>query len=472
MGATSVSDRDMPRSDFRPTPLYLPSLETDAQGKGRASFKLPDSLTAYRIMAVAVGKGDRYGNGEATVQAKLPAQIRPVVPAAIRAGDRFEVAAVASNNTEGAVTVQVQLEADGLVFPQGNVPRRLRLEAGASERVTFPVEARQVGTSKLIFRLDDGEGLRDAAEVPLTVRSPVSLEASSLQGKTEAAALESVADLGAIRGDVGGLDLTVSSSPVAGLAPGLEQLIDYPYGCTEQLTSRLVPLVALRDLARSLAVGLPEDAEQESQKAVEKILQNRRSDGRFGLWRGSEPSPWVTAYAYWGLSEARRHGAQLPSSVFEEGAKLLLAYAVRWPKGKRQAAEATFALDVLVDLPEADDTTRSHALLLARQMADHRTELPTFARFQLLHALARLAAPPDELAPVLREVEASLHLDGPLARVVEPSEGYPELLDTRARSSAMALRALLAAAPGHPMLEPLARGLIADRGPKGWKTTQ
>jgi uncharacterized protein YfaS (alpha-2-macroglobulin family) len=467
----SAPSQNLPRSDFRPTPLFLPTLETDGEGRARASFKLPDSLTAYRIMAVVADRSDHFGRAEATVTAKLALQIRPVIPQVIRAGDRFEAAAIAANNTAAALDVTVHLQAEGFETP-ANAPRKLRLEPGASERVTFPVEARRVGPGKLTFRLEGGDGLRDAAEAPLTAQSPVSLEASALYGKTEGATLESVADLSTIRGDVGGLDLTVSSSPVSGLAPGLEQLVEYPYGCTEQLTSRLVPLVALRGLARALAVSLPEDVEDASKRAVEALLKNRHKDGRFGLWPSSEPSPWVTAYAYWGLSEVHRRGLPVDAAIFQEAARNLTDLAGRWAEGKRQAAEATFALDVLVDLPGADDTARSHALILARQMVDHRADLPAFARSQLLHALARLGAPPDELAPLVRDLEASLHLDGPVARVVEPSDWYPELLDTRARSSAMALRALLAAAPGHPMLEPLARGLIADRGPKGWKTTQ
>ncbi|MCU0658843.1 MAG: MG2 domain-containing protein [Polyangiaceae bacterium] len=471
MGATMVGDREGPRADFSPTPLYLPSLVTDAEGRAHASFKLPDSLTAYRLMAVAVGKTDHFGKAEAQIKASLRAQIRPATPRVVRAGDRFEVAAVAVNNTQGPLDVTVSLDATGFQLPPGHAPRKLRLDAGSSRRVTFPVEAPRAGQGKLTFRLD-GEALRDAAEASIDILSPVTMEAAALYGKTSQIAQEELADLAQLREDLGGLELTVSSTPVTGLAPALEQLIEYPYGCTEQLTSRLVPLLALRDLARSLGVSLPAEVDPETRKAVAQILEHRHKDGTFGYWRGSAAYPWLTAYAYWGLGVAQGRGIPVEPGVFEEAAPLLAGFAARWGEGKKQAAEATFALDVLADLPGLSPELRNHAAVLARQLLEHHAGLPSFARFQLLHAGARLGLPADELAPLLKEVEASLHLDGPVARAVVPTEWYPELLDSQVRSSAMALRALQEAAPGHPMREALARGLVADRGPKGWRTTQ
>lgn len=469
-GSTTATTSTI-RSDFRPTPMFLPTLVTDTQGHVRASFKLPDSLTAYRIMAVAISKDDRYGNAESSITARLNAQIRPMIPQMVRAGDTFQAAAVAANNSEKAIDVKVSLDAKGF-YQTNSQPEQFRLEAGESRRVTFPLEAKQIGQGTLLFRLTSSDGTQDAAEVPLEAQSPLSLEASALYGKTIHSTLESIADLSTIRSDTGGVELMVSSSPISGLAPGLEQLVEYPYGCTEQLTSRLVPLVTLRTLAKSLSVALPDDTEEASKKAVESLLKNRHEDGRFGLWQSSSPSVWLTAYAYWGLAEARRNGIEINSELFRTAAIHLAEAGSQWMNGKRKAAEASFALDVLVDLPEVDNTMRSHALILLRQMTDHLADFPVFARFQVLHALARLGVSREELAPLIKNLEATLHLDGAVARIIEPNEWFPELLDSRIRSSAMALRALLEAAPQHPMLEPLARGLITDRGPKGWRSTQ
>jgi hypothetical protein len=67
-------------------------------------------------------------------------------------------------------------------------------------------------------------------------------------------------------------------------------------------------------------------------------------------------------------------------------------------ENRRQLAEGTFALDVLADLPGPSADLRNHAAVLARQYIERREKLPVFARFQLLHAGARLWLPADELA--------------------------------------------------------------------------
>ena len=82
------------------------------------------------------------------------------------------------------------------------------------------------------------------------IDSPSTLEAVALYGKSEASVTEALGDLSSIRPDVGKLDISVASTALVGLEAGVEQLVEYPYGCTEQLSSRLIPLVPLRDLAK------------------------------------------------------------------------------------------------------------------------------------------------------------------------------------------------------------------------------
>ncbi|RYE83491.1 MAG: hypothetical protein EOO75_19265, partial [Myxococcales bacterium] len=314
----------------------------------------------------------------------------------------------------------------------------------------------------------DGRAL-DGATVAVAVESPVTLEASALSGSTSGAVAEAVAGLDALRPDVGDLELTVSTSPVAGLAVGLEQLVDYPHGCTEQTVSRLVPLLALRDLAGALGVTLPPDVDGASRQAVTRLLDHRSPDGRFGLWPGSRPSPWLTTYAYWGLAEAQRRGLPVDPAVMAEGRAALSDTVAHAPDSPAAAAEACFALDVLAPLPGAAVV---HARTVARQLLAAPDALPLFARALLLHALVDLGVDAAERAPLLRSIESSLHVDGATARAVEAGPSLDDQLDSRARTSALVLRALVAAAPAHPLREPLARGLVADRGPKGWRTTQ
>jgi uncharacterized protein YfaS (alpha-2-macroglobulin family) len=93
MGATSISPR---RGDFRQSVAFFPDLVTASDGRVKRKIKLPDGLTAYRFMAVAVSEDDRSGSGETTIQTSKPFMARPTIPRVIRAGDEFEASVVLS----------------------------------------------------------------------------------------------------------------------------------------------------------------------------------------------------------------------------------------------------------------------------------------------------------------------------------------------------------------------------------------
>ncbi len=469
MGATMVNRPETPlRSDFNPTPLFAPSLETDASGHVHARFKLPDSLTSYRVMAVAVGRAEHYGQDEKLVQVRLPAQIRPVFPQVVRAGDRFEAAAVVANNTDHPLDLLASLSTEG-ALAGGVSSSPLHLGAGESRRVTFATTASRVGPGKLTARLTTTTGeVLDGVVIPVPVEAPVTLEASATSGSTSGAVDEPLVSLATLRPDAGQLDLTVSTTPIAGLAVGLEQLLTYPYGCTEQTVSRLVPMLVLRDLSRGLGVALPDDIDSVSRQSVDRLLGHRDSHGRFGLWPHSTPTPWLTTYGYWGLGEAARRGVPVDDEVMATGRHLLSDAVSHWADGPDAASEACFALDVVASLPGA---ATAHARTVGRQLLGQLDSLPLAARAHLLHALVTLGVDETERASLVRSIEASLHVDGPTARAVEATPSL-DRLDSSTRTTALVLRALVSAAPSHPLREPLARALVADRGPRGWRTTQ
>ena len=67
---------------------------TDADGKAQVEFELPDNLTTFRIMAIAVTRGDRMGSGESRVTVAKPLLALPALPRMARVGDAFEAGVV------------------------------------------------------------------------------------------------------------------------------------------------------------------------------------------------------------------------------------------------------------------------------------------------------------------------------------------------------------------------------------------
>ncbi len=452
------------RRDFRQTAYFNPSLVTDDQGHARVSFKLPEGLSTYRVMAVAATQQDRFGSADAQVITSKPLMARPALPRLLRTDDRFEAGVIVTSKGASG-RFEVGFTAEGLTT-EGAPRRSIELRPGQSQEVRFPAAAPRAGKVKLRFDVR-GEGAADSVEVTREVITPTVMEAAALYGDTTDTAGERIGDLAALRDDVGGLEVSLSPTALAGLAGGVEQLVEYPYGCTEQLTSRLVPLLPLRDLASTLGLKLPERVDEAVRITVGKVLNNQQADGSFGLWpESSQGYPWLTAYALWGLGEAQRRGVPVRASAIAAATRSLRETLEAPFRDGYDMTERTFVVDVLAENGEPD------AGAMAR-LFEEREKLPLFGKAQLLHALAISKADPKQLQTLVSELEASIRIDGPKASVfLDATDEFAGLLDSPTRTAAMVLRALVAAKPDHPQAAKLALGLLASRKGGRWRTTQ
>ncbi|MGC4087963.1 MAG: hypothetical protein QM756_08710 [Polyangiaceae bacterium] len=126
---------------------------------------------------------------------------------------------------------------------------------------------------------------------------------------------------------LGELSVNVAPGVLASMSGSLDALIDYPHGCVEQTTSRLIPMVLLENILRhsgdTRLSGKEHHAKMEA--AVRHVLNHQNADGGFGLWPSSPSEGFLTAYALWGLLTARDHGYAVPASSVTAG----LAYLAR-----------------------------------------------------------------------------------------------------------------------------------------------
>jgi uncharacterized protein YfaS (alpha-2-macroglobulin family) len=102
------------RADFAPLALFEPSLRTGANGRVRVPVRLPESLTRYRVMAVAVSGAARFGRGESTVTTRRDLMVRPTAPRFLNHGDRVEIPVLLQNSTDRPLTVDVAARGSGI----------------------------------------------------------------------------------------------------------------------------------------------------------------------------------------------------------------------------------------------------------------------------------------------------------------------------------------------------------------------
>jgi uncharacterized protein YfaS (alpha-2-macroglobulin family) len=453
------------RNNFRTTALFDPRVETDAAGHATLEFELPDNLTTFRVMAVAVSEDDRYGVGSSSLRVNKPLMLRPALPRALRAGDRLEAAAIVDARDGVGRDVSVELKLSGATL-EGPATRQVRLEPGRSSEVRFSVIAREPGEARFEFEAHAGADV-DRLQTTRRVSSPAVLETAGLYGRTDHAEAQALGELSGARQDVGGLTLELASTALVGLDAGLGQLVDYPYACTEQLASGLLPLAPLRELSQRYGLALPANLDDAVEKRVGEIVSRQQGDGGFGLWPESPKAhPWASAYALWVLDQAKRAGARVPARVFEQGVAYLRNQLEPTPSNPQELATAALMLDVLATLGQADAAYLSRAF-------EQRQKLPVFGRALLLHAAVSGQGPAAIADELTRELEATITLHGNAAQVAEPARDLlDEVFDSEARTEAMVLWSLLSKNPAHALAEPLARGLIERRQAGHWRSTQ
>jgi uncharacterized protein YfaS (alpha-2-macroglobulin family) len=96
---TNIAEINL-RENFNALAVFAPSVKTDSNGKAVVPVKLPDNLTRYRVMAVSIDTGKRFGKGESNITAKQPLMVRPSAPRFMNFGDKIELPVVVQNQTD------------------------------------------------------------------------------------------------------------------------------------------------------------------------------------------------------------------------------------------------------------------------------------------------------------------------------------------------------------------------------------
>ncbi|MEZ4456439.1 MAG: MG2 domain-containing protein [Gemmatimonadales bacterium] len=172
-GGGGDGSADVLRSRFRTTAFFLGTVLTDSTGTGTARVKLPDNLTTFRVMAVAVTAGDRYGSGQAPLLVTRPLLARAALPRFVRPGDRFSAGVVVNHRIGGTPTVEVKAQATGIRL-DGSRSRKAVLEEGRGREVRFGFVAAMRRQRRVPLRRGRSGGDRDA--VPRRADRPVGRE--------------------------------------------------------------------------------------------------------------------------------------------------------------------------------------------------------------------------------------------------------------------------------------------------------
>jgi hypothetical protein len=115
----------------------------------------------------------------------------------------------------------------------------------------------------------------------------------------------------------GSVSLSASLSTALDAATILQALDRYPYGCSEQIASRAMPLLYVNELAAGANLAQDGNVDQRIKDAIERLLARQGSNGSFGLWSAGGDDVWLDSYVSDFLTRARERGFAVPDTGFK-----------------------------------------------------------------------------------------------------------------------------------------------------------
>ncbi len=491
---TQVVDESIrARVDFNALAFFTASLPTDANGRASVKIKLPDNLTRYRVMAVAVAGEKQFGIGESAITARLPVMARPSAPRFLNFGDRVELPVVVQNQTDQPLKVDVAVRAANALFgvppsggigtvsqpfpPKGGTPnisgRRVTVPANDRVEVRFPATTTKPGTARFQIAAASGRW-SDAAEVSLPVWTPATTEAFATYGEVDAGAIIQPikAPSDAFR-QFGGLEVTTSSTQLQALTDAVLYLTEYPFECAEQIASRVLAIAALRDVLGAFdAKGLPNP--EELVAAVDrdiKRLQGMQSpNGGFGFWRrDSETWPYLSIHVGHALQRAKEKGFTTPPDMLERSKQYLRTieqHIPSWYSVESRRALVSYSLYVRNRMGDRDAAK-------ARSLIDSAGGVEKLSLEALGWLMPVLSGDANTLVAIRRHLNNRAEETAGAAHFTTAySDGAQVMLHSDRRADGVILESLIGDSPTSDLIPKIVRGLLAHRKAGRWQNTQ
>jgi len=306
------------RSEFSDTAFWKDALWVE--GQLLAEIPLPQDLTTWRVRALAIGADGFRGYGHSQFYTTLPVTVQPVFPKFMISGDRIQIGWNVGNYTGEDQIFDFIMEFEGQTV-RANLP----VSNGQTRMVWWMIEVPgfdQIQNTSFFARAQSGDwGDAMIHTVPIHPRS-----FSTRSGSSGVLGKEPVQIDLAIEAPTR-LTLTLSSGLESELLSALEYLIQYPYGCVEQVVSSFLPTIAalslVKDSALPLARMIQDRIPQITENGLARLYGYQKHTGDWGWWRDDKPDLFMTAYVLYALYHLAQAEYPINEDVVAKGLNAL-----------------------------------------------------------------------------------------------------------------------------------------------------
>ncbi|MGZ8309965.1 MAG: alpha-2-macroglobulin family protein, partial [Rhodoplanes sp.] len=332
-----------------PVALYSGIVTVGRNGTAEVDFDIPAFAGTVRVMAVAWSK-DKVGRAQGDVIVRDPVVLTATLPRFLLTGDRSTMQLDLDNVEGEGGDYRITAEPEGPVAITSGESQTLRLAAKQRAALTLPVAANAAGAASVKVRIAGPANFALERSYVLAAKPATQILARRTvkpiaKGESLTLASDLFADL--VPG-TGAIALSIGPSTALDVASLLKALDRYPFGCSEQIASRALPLLYVNDLAAEARLALDAGANQRIAEAIERLVARQGANGAFGLWSVGGDDAWLDAYVTDFLTRARERGFAVSDLAFRLALDRLRNYATNAPEpGKEGSRDVPYALYVL-----------------------------------------------------------------------------------------------------------------------------
>ena len=383
---------------FVPVVRFLGPFTLGAGKTNTHVIALPQYTGSVRTMVIA-GSDRSFGIAEKAIPVRDPLMVLVTAPRVISPGEKVALPMTLFIQKEGIKDIVIKAGSNDLVSFKENTINVTASGPGEKDAELSFTTGEKRGMAKISITATGG-GETATYNLAIEVRSPNPAETRSefrllKNGEKWETSFRPIG----IEGSNSAI-LELSSLPSINLEKRMDYLINYPHGCSEQITSAAFPQLWLKDLKGSDA-AVSESASANVKTAIGKIISRQMPDGGIALWPGSiQPDLWVTSYAGHFMTEAERLGYSIPSGFRQKWISFQKKTAQEWrfdPFFRQTATDQAYRLFTLALAGEPEKGAMN-------RMRESKG-LPQLSKWLLAAAFAKAGRP--EVASGLLDVRTT-----------------------------------------------------------------
>lgn len=457
----------MPAKRIRILSYWSGILKTNGNGHAKLRVPIPKFSGQVRLMAVAY-RDQSFGSAEAVMNVADPLVISTGLPRFMSPGDSVQVPVTITNTLARNANVVATISATGAIKVIGNNRQSLLVAQNGEGRVAYTIVAGAAADTAKVHVVVESGSEKYTEEISISIRPSAPLQKLNVSGMVAGGAARKVPlpSSDYIAGTAK-FSMVLSRSPVLEIGEQLRYLVQYPYGCTEQIISASFPQLYYGELASQFTSNnnRAQHANQNVIETIRKIKMRQLYNGALALWEneGSEHW-WTTIYGAHFLIEARKAGFDVDESLINtmlnyinnrlRNKNTIIYTFNRDQKKKIAPKEVAYSLYVLC--------LASRANVSAMNYYKANTTLLSLDSRYLLSAAFAIAGDRNKFAQLLPEA-----FSGEISVPQTGGSFYSPL-----RDEAIALSALLDVDPDNAQVPIMAKHVAAELKSRAWYSTQ